>query len=193
MGNKLTLDKFLQLAKEGKKVAVYREIYIDTVTTISAYEVLSKMLGPGAILESELRMPGIGQYSFLAFDLIAQLSAIKHHVTVKMHDKVTEYNEHPFTILRNLMKELAFISSSTCELLGNAVGYFAYDAIRLFENIPDRHSQQHHLPDIFFNFYRTTLKFDHERKTLLITTHVEIKDDPSKAYYKAEKMIDDII
>src|SRR6202042_2954685 len=81
----------------------------------------------------------------------------------------------PFAALRRLLAELPCASP---------VGFITYDAIRFFEAIPDRHSNNHPLPDMLFNFYKTTLMFDHLQQKLLISMIVEITEDNLQQIYQ---------
>jgi anthranilate synthase component 1 len=55
-------------------------------------------------------------------------------------------------------------------LTGGAVGYLSYDAVRLFERIPDRHPPSG-LPLASFAFYRSLVAFDHVAQRLVLITH----------------------
>lgn len=41
------------------------------------------------------------------------------------------------------------------EICERCYWFFTYDAIRMFETIPDRHQAESSKPEMFFNFYRT--------------------------------------
>ena len=53
--------------------------------------------------------------------------------------------------------------------MNGAVGFMTYDAVRLFESIPDRHTDDDALPEMLFHFYQTTLVFDHLKQNLTTT------------------------
>jgi anthranilate synthase component 1 len=55
---------------------------------------------------------------------------------------------------------------------GGAVGYLTYDAIRLFEKIPDRHPAGT-LPLASFSFYRSLVAIDHVRQRLVLIANAE--------------------
>lgn len=52
----------------------------------------------------------------------------------------------------------------------SALGFLSYDAVRLFEAIPDRHKGPNQLPEIHFNFYKDILKFDRQRQKAELTS-----------------------
>ena len=55
---------------------------------------------------------------------------------------------------------------------GGAVGYLAYDAVRLFERLPDRHPQDGR-PLASFSIYHSLVAFDHVRQRLVLIADVE--------------------
>ena len=59
-------------------------------------------------------------------------------------------------------------------LAGGAVGYLSYDAVRLFETIPDRHARESAIPDAQFLFYDAVAAFDHPRQRLLLLTTLDL-------------------
>jgi anthranilate synthase component 1 len=56
------------------------------------------------------------------------------------------------------------------------VGYLCYDAVRLFEAIPDRHPRAGAIPDAEFLLYDAVAAFDHPRQRLLLLTTLDLTD-----------------
>ena len=52
-------------------------------------------------------------------------------------------------------------------------GYLGYDAVRLFEAIPDRHPREGTIPDALFLLFDAVAAFDHPRQRLLLLTTLE--------------------
>lgn len=194
MLQQLLLDEFLKLAKTAKRAAIYREIAADRLTPIGIVENLTHEMHDGAILESGMRQQDTGRYSFIAFDSIAQLSVKNNIVTQRIGSAITTHTTHPFTMLRQLLSTLSCAGKEhSVEFINGAIGFVTYDAIRLFESIPDRHTSDSLLPDMLFNFYQTTLMFDHEQQKLLISIAVEIGDDPQQTYQETQEKITTLI
>jgi anthranilate synthase component 1 len=61
-------------------------------------------------------------------------------------------------------------------LAAGAVGYLSYDAVRLFEQIPDRHPREGRIPDASFLLFDAVVAFDHLRGRLLLLTVVDGRD-----------------
>ena len=59
-------------------------------------------------------------------------------------------------------------------LSGGAVGYLSYDAVRLFEAIPDRHPREGEIPDGLFLLFDAVVAFDHPRQRLLLLTNIGV-------------------
>lgn len=190
----LSLNAFLALAKKAQRVAIFREISASHLMLTSIVERLGDEMRDGAILESGLNQDDAGRSSLIAFGSIAQLSAQNNLVTQQIGTNVTTHADHPFSILRQLIKSLACVGQpNMMDFVSGAIGFFTYDAIRLFEAIPDGHAQENPLPDILFNFYQTTLMFDHQKQTLLISIVVEIDDNPRKKYQETQAQMDQLI
>ncbi|HEV8232808.1 MAG TPA: chorismate-binding protein [Thermoanaerobaculia bacterium] len=57
--------------------------------------------------------------------------------------------------------------------VGGAVGFLGYDAARVFEEIPDRHTREGRIPDALFLRFDSIVAFDRARGRLLATTVAE--------------------
>lgn len=174
MFKKLTLEQFVELAKEENKIAVFQEVSGDRITPISAFEALGDEAQDAAILESGSVNGVNGRYSFICLDPIAQAVDF-----VELRKQLAQYHchtEHPLS-----------------KLIGGAVGFVSYDAIRLFEDIPDSHPNQDQLPDVLFKFYRTNIAFDHQSRKVVISTLAEVNADAKQAYDLAFQKIEQLI
>lgn len=196
----LSLDQFLELVKKSqgnkfsKRAIFSQEIMADRLTPISLFESFSSKLKGGSILESGLQQEHTGRYSFLAFDPMAHLELRNKTLTQRIGEKTDTYNTDPFVQLRHLINELdCACPAELNESITQTMGLISYDAIRLFENIPDRHTRDEAFPEILFNFYRTTLTFDHQRQTVLISQVIDLGKDPKQAYFQAQEIINNLI
>ena len=70
---------------------------------------------------------------------------------------------------------------------GGAVGYLSYDAVRLFESLPDRHAPSD-APLASFSFYRSLVAFDHVLQRILLIANA----DPGshEAFDRAQSELD---
>lgn len=194
MLQQLSLEAFLALSKTSKRVAVYHEISADRLTPIGIATCLSSEMRNGVILESGLHHQDAGRYSFITFDPIAQLTVQNGRVLRRVGDETITCDTHPFTALRQLLSELSCQTQhQSAECIHGAVGFITYDAIRLFEAIPNQHVSENPLPDMLFNFYRTALVFDHLQQKLHISTVVEVGEDLKQIYQDAQEKISALV
>ncbi len=190
----MTLNDFLSLAKQHQRVVVYREILADKLTPIGIAEALGNKLNDGAILESGIQHTEAGRYSFIAFGSMAALQVRNHEVTVRIGEQTKTSSQPPFTALRELISTLdCYAMYPHMDFVNGAVGFLTYDAVRLFEMIPDQHCETDPLPEMQFHFYETTLMFDHVKQTLLISFMVETGANPEQAFAQAQTNIDAVI
>ena len=78
-------------------------------------------------------------------------------------------------------------------MVGGAIGFMAYDAIRLFEKIPDRHEDQFSIPDLFFLFHTVHIAFDHVKGTIFISVVKELSENLEQDYLEALKKIQSLL
>lgn len=171
----LTLERFLNLAGNAKRVAMIQELNSKDLQAGVLFQNLRQDYLDAVFLESDIHVEGIAPRSFIAFDALATLR-------IQTADRAAG---NPFTKLRHLQQELGCVFPQGYANTGSIIGYIAYDAIRFFEDIPDRHEQDS-LPDLFFNFYRTTLVFDHTRQKLLVSMLVDINGEAEQAYKQGQ-------
>jgi anthranilate synthase component I len=190
----LNKEQFLKLAESGKYVAVYRELLADTITPITAFEALSDQSTRGILLESGLRSQTSGAYSFLGLDPYATFTSKNAITCITTSAKTETYEKQaPLSLLRQFHRRFHCVSDSQAKLAGQMMGFLSYDAVRYFEEIPDRHADTADFPDILFHFYQTNLVFNHELNKLLLAIVVEINQSPERIYAEAQKKLEQII
>ncbi len=173
----MSLEEFNKAAATGLRVPVWKQMPGDFHTPISIFYKLLEDNSRAFLLDSADHEIEIGRYSFIGIDPI-------------LHYESTSDETNPLRTLRELLKK-----NRTAEIndvppfSGGAVGYFLYDAIRLFERIPDRHEDINGLPNIMFNFYETTIAFDHHKQTITLFENVDPGNDLQASYEKAMQKI----
>jgi anthranilate synthase component 1 len=123
------------------------------------------------LLESVEGGEALARYTFLGVGPSARLTARGREVEIERDEK-----REP-TGLPLLASLEAFVSPTRVEaesdvppLCAGAVGYLAYDAARLLEEIPDRHPREGELPDALFLGFDAIAAFDRQERRLLVTT-----------------------
>jgi len=193
MFKRLSLEQFLEAARTEKRIAVYLEIPSDRITPISVFEALGEEAKGAMLLESAVKEKERGRYSLLGFQPIASLYSTGHSVTVISEGKSKVIDADPFGVLREYFQKLrAKTLHPLSGFIGGTAGFVTYDAVRLFENIPDKNPDRLQLPDIYFKFYRHGIAFDNETNKAVITTLVEVNDNAKESYEQAIVVLEKI-
>jgi anthranilate synthase component 1 len=164
----LTREEFTELSKQGKRIAVFQEMPSDLITPISAFQALTTPGDGAVLLESAVHDHDLGRYSFIGLSPIAEADSLE-------------------TLQTQLEKYRCAHHPALPPLAGGAVGFVTYDAVRLFENIPDRHPDLSGLPDLFFQFHEMLLIFNHQSHTLTIVAISEGTYDEASQKIEAVK------
>jgi anthranilate synthase component 1 len=168
------LDHFLAECQKADVVPVTQQLLADLHTPVSLLQRFYNGQEGVFLLESVEGGEKWGRYSFLG---------ITPHAFIEVHRNnlsVTEYNESgnivaenviphhgkPLQILRQLMTQYrAAEHVDLPRFFGGLVGYFAYEMVEFFENIPNQLDNE---PFASFVIPRTMLIFDNARQTLTI-------------------------
>jgi anthranilate synthase component 1 len=173
------VERFATLARSGRFVPVYRRLFADALTPLTAFARIDAG-ACGCLFESVVGGEKVGRYSFLGADPFMILEARGTTVTIT-REGTTETLEtaDPLDELRRRMEEFRPVRLPELPpFTSGVVGYAAYDSIRYAEHLPDSPPDDLHLPDISFAFYDRLLVFDNVTKSLDIVVLARI-DDPS--------------
>lgn len=178
MPSQLSLLEFTSLANEAKYISVYREILADRHTPISIYEALGNE--NAILLESGMDDLENGYYSYIAYNPFAEIE-----INSNDHDNPLDY-------LRTQLKKYSYIDNSNINS-GNVFGFATYDAIRMFENIPDRHGKDKQLPEILLNIYQNVITFDHKNQKIHISIVTSTDQNHNECYQHSINKISTVI
>ena len=171
-------DRFAALARTARVVPVYRRLFADNLTPLSAFARIDAG-DCGCLFESVVGGEKVGRYSFLGADPFMRLEAFG--TAVRIHrDGRTDTLEcgDPLEELRRRMAE--FQPARLPELppfTSGVVGYASYDSVRYTEHLPDAAADDLGLPDLSFAFYDRLLVFDNATKSLDVVVLAHIDDD----------------
>ncbi len=167
--------RFLSRARAGSAVPVARSFASDAVTPVA---LLSRMRRTGAecfLLESVEGGERSGRYTFLGcapstrFEISQGTWRVEHGWHAERH------REPPLEALFRLVARPSFVADPDLPpLSGGAVGFLGYDAVRLFEAIPDTHPREGKIPDGLFLLFDAVVAFDHARQEILLLTDLEV-------------------
>lgn len=185
MFNKLEYQQFVELAAKHKRIVVHQEIAGDTLTPINAYLALQDHYQDFILLESSPKEKHRSRYSHLCLHKLAEIKSHANKVTIEYNNETKQSDAEPFTVLREYQKKLrAHAEHKLAKLVGGMVGYLSYDAIRLFENIPDSNGAND-IPEILFRFYENSISFDHQTGKIVIATVATVSKDLEGDYAAA--------
>jgi len=190
-----TRNAFIDLARQGNTIPVYRTLLSDHVTPVLAFRKLLAEGEQGFLLESIVGMERIARYTFLG---------VRPRMTVRSFGNRFEIERGPGNVetcdcadplakLHDLLRaHRAVHHGALPRFAGGAVGYVGYDVIRHYEPLPHCPADDRGLPDMAFGFYDTMLIFDHVEKTVLVVAnaHVGAHADAGAAYDDACGQID---
>jgi anthranilate synthase component I len=192
MFGQTTFEEFKAASLHQKRAVVFQEFPCDDITPIHAFMALDAKEG-AVLLESAVRDLDLGRYSLLAIEPFAEFKSKGPSSEFVCKDSNMTYPSSPFEHLRNTTKALRLPSNPHYPpMVGGAIGFATYDAIRLFEDLPDRHSDEHLLPDLFFLFHTVHIAFDHFKGSLFISIIKELSGDIEKDYAEALRKIEEI-
>src|SRR5512145_517629 len=185
-----TRAEFHALAKTGKLVPVYREVFADLDTPVSAFRKIDD--GPYSfLLESVEGGETWGRYSLLGSRPSLVFVARGNRCEIRQDGRVTPGARHPVEELEDLLRRHQAVAlPGLPRFCGGAVGYFGYDAVRWFERLPDKAKDDQQLPDAVFLFGDVVSVFDNLSHTLKVVTHAAAGSDPDAAYAAAVERLE---
>jgi anthranilate synthase component 1 len=185
-----TRSEFEALARGGKLVPVYREVFADMDTPVSAFRKVDD--GPYSfLLESVEGGEKWGRYSLLGSRPSQVFVARGTRCELRAGDQVTPLAGHPVEELGRLLREHQAVAlPGLPRFCGGAVGYLGYDTVRWFEKVPTHTREDLDLPDAVFMFGDVVSVFDNLTHTLKVVTHARGGSDPGAAHDAAVQRLD---
>lgn len=187
--------EFIKLAKKANVIPVYREIFADLLTPVSAY--LKIKNDYSYLLESVEGEEKIARFSFLGIEpsiLFRQKGSLIE--LIKDGKKDTFFTDSPLDEIAAIMKSFkpAHVEGLP-RFSGGLVGYMGYDMVRFFEDLPDKNEDDLDVPDSIFILADSLIIFDHSTHKIKVVANAYLKNKkaPGKLYEDTVKKIDKII
>jgi anthranilate synthase component 1 len=195
----LSLDEFRGLAAQGNLIPLYREILADYETPVSAFAKIDH--GPTAyLLESVAGGENWARYSFLGSGSSAVIHEQKGDLVLSRGKQAIRIQSggNPLARLQELMEEYRPVTvPGLPRFVGGAVGYFSYDMVRTFEELPSRRKDGGGLPDFAFLLTDTLLIFDNVSQKIKVVANAYVESgkerDVREAYRHATARIENMI
>ncbi len=119
------------------------------------------------ILESVEGCEKLAEYSFIGFDprIVVTVKDGRAKIRNLVEDETITINNinNPLDVIKKLVGE-AYVSTAKYRLIGGAVGYISYDAVRYWERLPEIATDDLHLPDLEMGIFDDGIVFDHKNR-----------------------------
>ena len=164
---------FCQLAKKGNLVPVYDTYTADLLTPVGAHLRIARDAKYSFLLESVEGGENIARYTFTGANPEEVFRARGRSCSLESNGKRSEFDDDPIAQLRKLTTRYHPVRvSGLPPLIAGAIGYFAYDMVRLFERIPAKSKDDVGLDDCVMMFYLGLVVFDHVRHRVWVIRNV---------------------
>ncbi len=166
---------------------VYREILADLETPLTAY---LKVAGhPSFLLESVEQGERVARYSFIGTGERRRLEARGRAVTLTTAEGAETFeSDDPLRLLWDLTVRETVNDPSLPDFWAGAVGYAAYDLVRLYEALPDANPDELNVPDLLFLEPEVLIIFDHLKRRIFIVAPAEVDNAADEA--RAEALVE---
>jgi anthranilate synthase component I len=167
---------FTQLVGQGNLVPVYETFTADLLTPVGAYLRIARHARYSFLLESVEGGENIARYTFAGAKPVEVFRARGRNCTVESAVKGQarkEFEGNPIEELRRLTRRFHPVRvPGLPPLIAGAIGYCAYDMVRLVERIPSTGHDDLGLDDCVMMFYLGLLVFDHVQHRVWIIRNV---------------------
>ncbi len=190
-----TFSEFRELSKKGNVVPVYRQLFADTLTPVTAFQKVSEA-DYAFLLESADGGAKIARYSLIGSNPFSGFKCKGSNVELFNDKEITRLETtDPIKVLEQQIRKFSPVRvNGLPDFFGGAVGYTSYDSVRYVENLPDTTVDDLNLPDMYFMFYDVTIIFDHLNKTIKVVCAAYLDErDIQDVYEDAVNKIDNVI
>lgn len=188
-----SLDEVKELLQQHyTAIPVYKTILADTETPVSVWMKLFNGKKNSFLLESVSGVESVARYSILGAEPFCTFSTRGSEWSFS-GSMTRSGNRDPIGALREELKKYKCPTiAGQPQFCGGAIGFFTYDSIRLWENIPDKNPKKDALDDIFFGFYKNLVVFDNRDHHIILISNVILDQtpDPETGYNLACEEID---
>jgi anthranilate synthase component I len=164
---------FCQLARRGNLVPVHETFTADLLTPVGSHLRLAHNTKYSFLLESVEGGENIARYTFAGARPEEVFRARSRECVFESGGRLSQFEANPVDELRRLTGRYHPVRvAGLPPFTAGAIGYCAYDMVRLFERIPDTGRDDLHLDDCVMMFYRGVVVFDHVQHRLWVIQNV---------------------
>jgi anthranilate synthase component 1 len=190
-------EEFLNMARKGNLIPVYREILADMETPVSAFCKIDDRQS-AFLLESIVGGEKWARYSFLGVGSGRAFRCRGGYFEILENSELVESGTtaDPLAELKKFLSPYQPVTLPELpRFFGGAVGYLGYDMIRHIEELPDLNNAEIGAYDSWFLITETLLIFDNMEQKIKILSNVHLRDgdDPGTLYDEAIEHIDNMV
>jgi anthranilate synthase component 1 len=183
---------FSRLARQGNLVPVYETYTADLLTPVGAYLRMARDAKYSVLLESVEGGETIGRYTFAGVNPEEVFRSRGRRCTLETGSKRVHFDGNPVEELRRLTQRYRPVRvPGLPPLIAGAMGYFAYDMVRLIERIPDTGRDDVGVDDCVMMFYLGLVAFDHVQHRVWVIRNV-FTDGPGTLQAKYDAAVREI-
>jgi anthranilate synthase component 1 len=194
---KPSFPDFVEMAKRGNLIPVYREFLADLETPVSAYLKIRDS-SFSYLLESADLGERWGRYSFIGYK--PYLTAISRNggmeITKDSGKDAYTGVKNPLEILRALNAQFTPVTVNDLPpFQGGLVGYVNYDLVRKWEHLPGVYPLDREIPEAVFTGCRRMIVFDHLTHKIMVIAFAHLLDgeDLRKAFEEASQQVEETV
>lgn len=189
----LSVEEVKKLSAEYNIIPLTVECYADMDTPISVFKRMQTEKDC-FLLESIGESQVTARYSFIGRNPFISFKSLGNSITITDYTgKTDNFEGKPMEELQKLvLRYKAPKLENIPSFNGGAVGFFAYDIIRQYEDLPNVNPDDLELPDMHFMLMDEIIAFDHKRQKIVIIVNVHAGGDIERQYNKAAGRILDI-
>lgn len=189
------VDKVIRLAQEYNLIPLVRTLMADTETPIRIFQHFYQDRR-AFLLESVEGGVKWARYSFIGTDPFLMIKGKMGMMEIETKDGVRKMEGKPIETLKSYLR--SFRSPSLAELppfTGGAIGFFGYDLLQYYEQLPAHELDDMQMNDIQFMFCDQVIVFDHMKQQIQVIANVHIPDKATdeqirQAYETTSRKID---
>jgi anthranilate synthase component 1 len=164
---------FCRLARQGNLVPVYENYTADLLTPVGAHLRTARGAEYSFLLESVEGGETIARYTFVGANPSEVFRSRGRECSLESNGKRIQLEGNPVEHLRRLTRRHHPVRvPGLPPLIAGAIGYFAYDMVRLVERIPATGRDDMDLDDCVMMFYLGLVAFDHVQHRVWIIRNV---------------------
>ncbi|RSL16286.1 anthranilate synthase component 1 [Edaphobacter aggregans] len=176
---------FLKLSRTHTLVPVYRTVTADLETPVSAFLRIAAEEPEAFLLESVEGGEHVGRYTFIGIQPYKKMVARGREITVQEGRRKRSFTGDIFDELKRALSghtpaRLAGLPPFTA----GAVGFFAYDVVRLIEKLPSTAKDELGVPDACLMFFDQVLAFDHVKKEIHLMVTADLTREAREGAYE---------